>query len=179
MRNQPIYYDPTETYHVVATALHRRRKPPKMQPRWVADLNPRRSQRVRSGNGASLAAMLTDEGLTKVLASAQKMAEPEHLLYVTLELDHEGGPVLASWNRWRNTWSVTPLRDKTAAPKPATTTRRDIIVGQYLVIAESNGTGNVYEGEGSGEHVHHAPTFEEARSWAYEQMGMTPPAEDP
>lgn len=55
---------------------------------------------------------------------------------------------------------------------------RDIIIGDYLVIAELNGTGNVYEGEGHSNHVHNAPTFKAACRWAREAMGEDPSDDD-
>jgi hypothetical protein len=63
-------------------------------------------------------------------------------------------------------------------PKP-TRRNRDVCIGGYLVIAEINGTGSVYDEDDAGGRCYfHGDTFREARNWAYEQIGEDPPDDD-
>jgi hypothetical protein len=55
---------------------------------------------------------------------------------------------------------------------------KDIVIGEYLVIAERNGSGNVYREDDPGDCVFHGDTFKEAVAWVYEILGEPPPDDE-
>lgn len=117
MKPDVITIDPEAEYTLTFRVWYRKRKPPKREPRWISDLNPIIRDVERTGAGAHIPDLITPEGLAKLLASAQKIAGENHVLYVSIIFGDSNAALfrstrrVANWSAWTG-WTTATITER-------------------------------------------------------------------